>query len=65
MELVRHRADGLSKVEIETTRWKVYIHVYEYGEKFTYVASADSAHTEGSGIWFGTEDELAAINDRF
>lgn len=52
-------------VRITQGRWEVRIELFKSDGKVEYVASADSALTEGSGLWFGTADEWAEEVDRF
>lgn len=44
-------------VRIDVSRWSVAFTIREGDKTIRYVASADSALTERSGIWFGTEQE--------
>lgn len=47
-----------SNVEITVGRWGVYITIHTTDSKtHNYVASADGAFTDQSGIWFGTLEE--------
>lgn len=49
----------LDTVVITKSRWQVTIRGVDMnGNRVTYIASADSAHTYNDGIWFGTEQEL-------
>lgn len=57
---------GPHKVEIHEHRWYVEIIVTPNSpidghteRPVTYIASADRSLTEGDGIWFGTEADLA------
>lgn len=47
-----------AEVVLKVSRWDVTITVTDAGGTVhTYVASADSFYTEGSQIFFGTEEE--------
>lgn len=45
--------EEVGSIKITKSRWSVHIEVN--GKK--YIATADSAFTDLSGIWFGTEEE--------
>jgi hypothetical protein len=51
-------------VQFHKGRWDVEVTVtYSDGSTATWVASADSGYTEGSGIWWGTEAEYAEAQE--
>lgn len=52
-------------VRITQGRWDVRIELFKKDGKVEYVASADSALTGGSGLWFGTVDEWVEEVDRY
>jgi hypothetical protein len=60
--------EEVAKVEIEQRRWYIRISIYENGldkPPTVYVASADRLFTEGSGIWFRTEEETEEWRARY